>query len=229
MENIQNFYGKEMERLGMGARTFTLAHEAGGLVNIHLVLGLLPYASYAEKSGRDIRKESRAALKAAWTDLENGETIVLFCNMSNWDAKARTISENSPYYASGTNRGGTAWQVDSPILELTQPPNPAEMVRDKQYGSISIRRYNSIFIGGIAHELGHALGLPHNKECAVENAAFGTALMGSGNRTYGSDLRKEIKPRPFVAVVFEADPCVIWAASCSAVDDDEEKDGHALA
>jgi heat shock protein HslJ len=35
--------------------------------------------------------------------------------------------------------------------------------------------------------------LPHNKERVDERAAFGTALMGSGNRTYGEQLRGESK------------------------------------
>lgn len=192
LENIRSFYGKELTHLGFGNRTFSLDHEKDGLLKIHVVRGLQPYSHYETKSGGEIRKECLEPLKAAGVDAEN-ETIVLFCNMSNWDPQARTISQNSPYYASGTNRRGTAWQVDSPILELSQLGNKGDNVKDGQYGNISLGRYNSIFIGGIAHELGHALGLPHNKECADEKAAFGTALMGSGNRSYGEDLRGESK------------------------------------
>ena len=66
-------------------------------------------------------------------------------------------------------------------------------MRDGQYGNISLGRYSSIFIGGACHELGHSLGLPHNKERTDERAAFGTALLGSGNRTYGEQLRGESK------------------------------------
>ena len=113
--------------------------------------------------------------------------------MSNWDPEKRTISQNSPYYAGGTHRNGTAWQVDSPILDLEFLTEKGPNVHDGQYGHISIGRYNSIFIGGVCHELGHALGLPHNNERADERAAFGTALMGSGNRTYGEQLRGESK------------------------------------
>lgn len=65
------------------------------------------------------------------------------------------------------------------------------MLRDGQYGRISLGKYNSIFVGGVCHELGHALGLPHNMERPDEQKAFGTALMGSGNRTYGDNLRDE--------------------------------------
>lgn len=192
LRDIRKFYGSEMERLGFGPRTFALDEAADGLLNIHVVKGAKPYTSYKVESGDEIRTDCVAELKKAGIDAE-AETIVIFCNMSNWDPDKRTISQNSPYYATGTNRNGTAWQVDSPILELDSLDKKEPRVMDGQYGNISIGRYSSIFIGGIAHELGHAFGLPHNKECAAEGAAFGTALMGSGNRTYGENLRGEGK------------------------------------
>jgi hypothetical protein len=190
LEDIRDFYAKEMKRLGFGPRTIRLDYAEDGKMKVHVVKGRQPYAKYDVQSGGLIRNECLATLRAAGIDPEK-ETIVIFCNMSNWDADKRTITQNSPYYAGGTNRGGTAWQVDSPILELDSLAKKEPRVKDGQYGDISIGRYNSIFIGGVCHELGHALGLPHNKQRPDEQAAFGTALMGSGNRTYGENLRGE--------------------------------------
>jgi hypothetical protein len=190
--DIQKFYAREMERIGFGPRTIGLDEMGDGLLRVHLVRGLNDYTNYSTPSGSAIRRECLPALEAAGLNPAE-ELIVLFCNMSNWDDTRRTISQNSPYYASGTHRGGTAWQVDSPILDLDFLTEKAKNLRDGQYGNISLGRYNSIFIGGACHELGHALGLPHNKERADERAAFGTALMGSGNRTYGEQLRGESK------------------------------------
>ncbi|QIL38212.1 discoidin domain-containing protein [Pedobacter sp. HDW13] len=41
--------------------------------------------------------------------------------------------------------------------------------------------------GGLAHELGHGLNLPHNRqrESRINDPNYGTSLMGSGNGTYG--------------------------------------------
>jgi len=43
------------------------------------------------------------------------------------------------------------------------------------------------WIGGLAHELGHGLNAPHNKEHKTEKPEYGTALMGIGNYTYGKE------------------------------------------
>ena len=188
--DIRGFYAKEMERVGFGPRTIGLDMLPDGLLNIHVVRGAGPYADYKTESGQQIRAECAPVLRQAGINVAE-ETIVIFCNMANWNAEKRTISQNSPYYAGGTNRSGTAWQVDSPILNLDGLTEKGAHVDDGQYGHISLGRYNSIFIGGICHELGHALTLPHCRERADERAAFGTALMGSGNRTYGEDRRDD--------------------------------------
>ena len=190
LADIRSFYAKEMERIGFGPRTIGLDFADDGLLRIHLVRGAGPYSDYKTESGQQIRGECLPVLKEAGVDGKE-ETIVIFCNMSKWDPEKRTISQNSPYYAGGSNRSGTAWQVDSPILNLDDLDDKASHVTDGQYGHISLGRYNSIFIGGICHELGHALSLPHCRERTDERAAFGTALMGSGNRTYGENLRDE--------------------------------------
>lgn len=190
LEDIRDFYALEMKRLGFGPRTIQFDYAPDGLLRMHLIRGRKDYVAYDVGSGGEIRNECLPTLRAAGLDPDR-ETLVIFCNMSNWDPEKRVITQNSPYYAGGTPAGGNAWQVDSPILRLDGLADTGNKVRDGQYGHISLGRYNTIFIGGICHELGHALGLPHNRQRPDEAEAFGTALMGSGNRSYGEDRRNE--------------------------------------
>ncbi|NNM28422.1 MAG: glycosyl hydrolase family 98 [Akkermansiaceae bacterium] len=192
MEHIRAFYADEMQRLGFGPRTFNLDYDTNGKLLIHLVEGAGPFADYEVQSGGKIRQECVPVLEAAGLD-PSRETILIFTNLSDWDPEKLVFKHKSPYYAGGSHRQGTAWQLDSPELDTLHLPKKEPVIRDGQYGRISLGKHNSIFIGGIAHELGHALGLPHNKERPDEREAFGTALMGSGNRTYGDETRGEGK------------------------------------
>jgi hypothetical protein len=190
MLEIQSFCRTEMERMGFGPMTFLLDMESEEQVRIHEVRGKRTYDQYNVESGARIRRECLSTLQAAGIDADR-ETIVIFCNMSQWDPVAMTMRQNSPYYATGGLRQGTAWQVDSALLDSQRLNERQPILTDGQYGKISVGRYNSIFVGGVCHELGHALGLPHSKERPDEAHAFGTSLMGSGNRTYGEERRQE--------------------------------------
>ncbi len=193
MQHVQGFYQREMESWGFPNRTIQLELAENGLLQLHMVQGSLKSAECSEsdpKDGHDIKLDCLKALREAGIEGEK-ETVVIFCNLADWDAGTRTMGHHSPYYASGDSRGGTAWQVDSPLLDAELLAVKDQMLQDRQYGRISLGKYNSIFIGGVCHELGHALGLPHCKECAAARAVRGTALMGSGNRTYGNELRGE--------------------------------------
>lgn len=188
MLDIQAWYGREMARNGFPGRTFKLPVGPDGLLDIVVARGDKSRPNYSGETGGEIRADSEKALKAKGITA-NDETILIFCNLTDWDPEKRTAGGSSPYYAGGTTRSGTAWQSDAPILNLADITNVKE--EDKvsgQYGKTTLGRFNSIFIGGIAHELGHALSMPHDVE-RPDQAGWGKALMGSGNRTYGEELR----------------------------------------
>lgn len=191
LKRIQAFYASEMERHGFGPRSINLSLNEQGRVKLFAVTGRHPTEHYGKQSGREIREECLPVLAEAGLNADE-ETIVIFCNLADWNAERLRFSHRSPYYAGGTNRSGTAWQLDSPELDVLNIPKKQPLIIDGEYGRISLGKHNSIFIGGIAHELGHALSLPHCKP-RPDEAVLGTPLMGSGNRTFGDEERGEGK------------------------------------
>ena len=195
MKHIQAFYLREMTAWGFPGRTIRLDLDERGLLKICVAKGTLKSADCKkgdQKLGPIIRKDALAALKKEGIN-GNDETMVIFCNLTEWDPSKRTLSHHGPYYASGSSKNGTAWQVDSALLDPASLGVKDQHIDDGEYGHISLGKYNSIFVGGVCHELGHALGLPHCRECKACRDARGTALMGSGNRSYGDELRGEGK------------------------------------
>lgn len=188
VEETSQFYERELEHHRFPGRTMNVLRNAEGEVELIDVVGADLDKDYDKPDGQKIRREVVPVLRQRGID-PDASVILLFCNLMDYDPIAGTISHHSPYYGGGSHLAGTAWQCDSEILDPLRLTD-ATPIRDGQYGRITIGRHNSIFIGGVIHELGHALSLPHCRE-RQDEAVRGTALMGSGNRTYGEQLRGE--------------------------------------
>jgi len=187
-EETASFYQRELARHGFADRIMNVLRNDDGEVEIIDVVGAGQGGDYGKPDGNKIRNEVVPVLRQRGID-PNASVILLFCNLMDYDPVRSTISHHSPYYGGGSHLSGTAWQCDSEILDPLRFQDPTP-IRDGEYGNITIGKHNSIFIGGVIHELGHALSLPHCRQ-REDEAVRGTALMGSGNRTYGENLRGE--------------------------------------
>lgn len=200
LEDIRNFYRDGMERVGLGPETFDLARDNAGRLIIHLVKGSEPDAAYPRSSRdqstendaisqRKITRECRTVLEAAGISPDQ-ETVLVFCNLAAWNEADHTFRHHSPFVGFWNQTSGWCFALDSAILEIAALSKREPILHDSEWGDESLGKFNTVFIGGIAHELGHSFALPHCGERWDEKAR-GKSLMGMGNHTYRDELRGE--------------------------------------
>src|SRR5262249_8203089 len=120
------------------------------------------------------------------------ETVLIFCHLATYDEKAGTFRHHSPYFGAWSQQSGLCYAADWSTQDLNNLKKTQPKLNDGEYGDMSLGKHTTIFLGGIAHELGHAFALPHCGE-RWDEKALGTSLMGVGNHTYREELRGEGK------------------------------------
>jgi hypothetical protein len=190
-DDYQEFFRSEFARNGYGPRELNLERASRGQVRLHLVHGKKKDSdySYSLSSGKEICREAREALQGVVNF--DKETVMIICALSKTTDDGK-IKLYAPYYGIGlgTPVKGTSLVVDQELLAV---PNLAETGRqvtiaEHRDRTMSLGEYNTTYIGGTLHELGHALSLPHDYQTGAETSR-GVTLMGSGNYTYRNDRR----------------------------------------
>lgn len=167
---VQQFYGQAMQRNGFGARSFGMAMLPNGNVDIITIKGKLPHKDYPYNGGHGKVQAEIAEYFAAHPEkLRSGHTFIL---MPTWldDKFSDENPGGVPYYGVGK----TAFAMDYGDFDLQY------LGDDTPKGRLLTK-----YLGGLAHELGHALNLPHNNGTPDQNKAMGTPLMNAGNYTFG--------------------------------------------
>ena len=153
---------------------------------IFTVHGKEPHTGYPRQGGGAKARKEVEAYFAANPGLKSApQTLVLMpCEGE----------EYGPYYGLGTY----CFAID--FSELDVRHLGAKNPKGKKFAK---------YFGGMAHEFGHAFGLPHNHATRSDEKARGTALMGHGNYTLG-DSPTLLTPASAkileVCDVFRADP-----------------------
>jgi hypothetical protein len=138
-----------------------------------------------------VRNNCRPILEAAGISLSH-ETVLIFCHLATYDEKAGTFRHHSPYFGSWSQQSGLCFAADWSQQDLENLTRRKPMLNDGEYGDMPLGKHITIFVGGIAHELGHAFALPHCGE-RWDEKPLGTSIMGGGNHTYREEKREEGK------------------------------------
>lgn len=165
---VQDFYRKEMNRNGFGDKTFGLEKTPDKRVKITVIRGKydIPYYSYDNGGGWKAEKEIEEYFKANPGTKKSHHVLVIMPSTSGDDMNPGGV----PFYGIGKY----CFALDYKYFDI------------KYLGENSEKGYLlTKWFGGMAHELGHGLNLPHNREQVSVGKQYGVALMGSGNYTLG--------------------------------------------
>ena len=169
---LQQFYGREMLRHGYGARSFGLDIKSPGRVNIIEYKAKNPAAHYPYENGGGWKaaQELEEFFKANPDRKKSQHTLVI---MPTWNDEKNGPDNPGgvPFYGMGRN----CFALDYPAFDIKH------LGQKTREGQLLTKWY-----GGLAHELGHGLNLPHNHQTASDGKKYGTALMGAGNYTFGT-------------------------------------------
>lgn len=169
---LQQFYGREMQRHGYGARSFGLDIKSPGRVNIIEYKAKNPAAHYPYENGGGWKatQELEEFFKANPDRKKSQHTLVI---MPTWNDEKNGPDNPGgvPFYGMGRN----CFALDYPAFDIKH------LGQKTREGQLLTKWY-----GGLAHELGHGLNLPHNHQTASDGKKYGTALMGAGNYTFGT-------------------------------------------
>lgn len=166
--DAQKYFADNMAREGFGRKSFGLDLIDDKTVNIVTIKGKLGKAGYPYEGGHNavlpeitqFYKENPSIKK------HSDHMLILLPNYSGDDMNP----SGGPYYGVGTN----CYAMDFKYVDA------GYLGTSGRAGELA-----TIYIGGLIHELGHGLNASHNAMRQTLIPEFGTALMGSGNYTYG--------------------------------------------
>lgn len=165
---VQNFYREEMKRNGFGDKTFGLEKTPDKRVKILVIRGKydIPHYSYDNGGGWKAEREIEQYFKENPGTKKSRHALVIMPSTSGDDMKPGGV----PFYGIGKY----CFALDYKYFDIKY------LGENSEKGHLLTK-----WFGGMAHELGHGLNLPHNKEQVSEGKKYGTALMGAGNYTLG--------------------------------------------
>jgi len=186
MRHIQEFYRKGMEDNGHGPKTFALEWETPEKLRLYDVQGKNTMRDYPKGSLFAVHDEVRRALRLKGINMDEEYVLVLGAFVE-W--KEDIALDFAPNFGGGNIFAGFGFAGDDNLVDADLLSSEEPGGFHYAEGPISLGMHNTIRIGTIAHELGHAFGLPHDSE--QDKDTLGISIMGKGQYNYGKALRGE--------------------------------------
>lgn len=169
---LQKFYGDNIQKAGYGYKSFGLDLLSDTKVNIITIKGEKGKIAYPYDDNDDndnpVELEIKKYFQLHPNEKKSEHTLVIIPSYNS----DPTDPGGPPFYGDGRS----CYALDYPGMDI-----------DKLGTSGIAGNLATKWIGGLAHELGHGLNFPHDKEHKTDQPTLGTALMGTGNHTYGKE------------------------------------------
>ena len=165
--DAQNMFASNMDREGFGRKSFGLDLVSDSLINIHYIAGKYGKATYPYSGGSGaVKAEVDSYFNQNPSGKKSEHNLIIIPTYNTDPANPG----GPPFYGTGTSCYALDYvNLDAKNLGIG--------------GDIGWKA--TVWIGGMIHELGHGLNASHNKMNKTLAPTLGTALMGSGNSTYG--------------------------------------------
>jgi hypothetical protein len=182
LNDVSRYYQEQFSKYGIQSNGVPF-EKSGDKYLITVVEGDLPSKSYHTESGLNIQNEiSKKA--AGKIDFPKDHVLVITGLCYKREDSAYVF--HSPYWGTGWSQHGVCFAVDCDLLDPNRLTDTLHRMKMSEmavaFKDFSVAEFNSWYIGGIAHEMGHMFGLPHDNGNPSELAAGEISLMGQ----YGS-------------------------------------------
>ncbi len=162
----QKYFADQMNLNGYGSKTFgLLKDEAKGRVKIVTIKGKLGREQYKKETAGNITKEISEYFAANPSDKSSEHTLIILPALYLNADGLLPVDGINPFFGSGKS----CFALDYPNFDI----------KFKGTDTFEFTKW----YGGLFHELGHGLNLPHNRAKESEVNTKGTSLMGAGNYT----------------------------------------------
>lgn len=182
LDDISKFYSEEFIKHGIELDGVPF-EKINGKYNINIVKGDSSSKFYNIKSGQTIVSEIRQKTSGR-IDLNND--YVLTINNLWYKRPDGTYVFHSPYFGMGSSLNGVCMVADCELLDPALLKDNSKKMKFSEMTvalkECPVSEFNSWYIGGIAHEMAHIFGLPHDYGNKLEIETSTISLMGQ----YGS-------------------------------------------
>ncbi len=182
LNDVSRYYKEEFSKYGIKSNGVPF-EKSGDKYVITVVEGDLPSKGYSIGSGITIQDEIG---KKTEGKIDLSKDHVLVFNGLCYKREDSTYVFHSPYWGTGFSQRGLCLVADCELLDSKLLTDTLQRMKFSEmaiaFKECGVAEFNSWYIGGIAHEMGHMFGLPHDNGNPTELASSEISLMGQ----YGS-------------------------------------------